>query len=201
MWIRIARGKTAEPAKLKALVETFTTDPEGLPAGSLGVTFGFAKDGTAVVSSRFESKAAGEAWFSSDQFKARLEKITALGTEITDEFRSDDVVVFGKGGSDDAGFVQVMTGNTSDRAKYEQISNTLDEFLTKERPDVIGGITAFGDNGRYFDVVYFTNEADARVGEKKELSAGAQEILGQLESITSDVEFIDLTDVVTASPK
>jgi hypothetical protein len=47
---------------------------------------------------------------------------------------------------------------------------------------------------RYADVGYFTSEAEAREGEKKEPTPEIAEQMRQFEELMSSVEFIDLKD-------
>jgi hypothetical protein len=44
------------------------------------------------------------------------------------------------------------------------------------------------------EVVYFTNEADARQGESKEPPAELAESMGEFEALMANVEFVDLRD-------
>ena len=55
------------------------------------------------------------------------------------EFRDyDDVVLLLDGGSDDAGFVQVIQGTLTDRSVID-VLNSDPESLRAMRPDIIGG--------------------------------------------------------------
>jgi hypothetical protein len=67
--------------------------------------------------------------------------------------------------------------------------------MPNARPDIIGGYTAWDPDGSLFTSVnYFTSEAEAREGEKKELPAEMQELFGEWQSLTKDLRYIDLKD-------
>src|SRR5687768_9173453 len=73
----------------------------------------------------------------------------------------------GAGGSDDAGFVQVIKGR-ADRAALAPVAAETDELLSRTRPDVLGGIVAWPGDGTFIQTVYFSSEAEARANEKAE---------------------------------
>jgi hypothetical protein len=121
------------------------------------------------------------------------------GLAGTPTFReSNDVALLFDGGSDKAGFVQVMEGSVSDRAKAEafETPEMLDE-LRRARPDLIGSVRAWFDGGKFVDVAYFTSEADARKGEKSEEFSGPSD---QYMALFGDMDFLDIRDPILTSP-
>ena len=119
--------------------------------------------------------------------------------EGTPTFReSNDIALLFDGGSDKAGFVQVMEGSVSDRAKAEAFETPeMLAGLKAARPDLIGSIRAWFDGGRFVDVAYFTSEADARRGEQSEEFSGPSE---QYLALFGDMAFTDLRDPILTSP-
>jgi hypothetical protein len=107
-------------------------------------------------------------------------------------FESSDVELFRNGGSNEAGFVQVMVGKTDDLGRYREMQKTLESTVAELRPDVIGGITAFQPDGSFIDVTYFTSEAEAREGEKKEMPSALAENMKEFGDAIK--EFIDLRE-------
>ena len=59
--------------------------------------------------------------------------------------------------------------------------------MAEVRPDLLGSLTAW-DGDFYTDVVYFTNEAEARVGEAKSLPADMQAV-EKWQSMTEGTQF------------
>lgn len=111
---------------------------------------------------------------------------------------STDVEEVLGGGSDDAGFVQVMQGRCADRARLQELEAKVMPRLKAARPDVLGGVRAwFGDG--YVEAIYFTNEAEARKGEKNMTQSIGDTTFEEFMSLTPDVTYIDLKTPILAS--
>jgi hypothetical protein len=105
---------------------------------------------------------------------------------------SEDVEMFLAGGSDDAGFVQVMKSSGVDRDKVHEMDRQFEEVAAQWRPDLIGSTRVWTGADRCIDVAYFTTEAAAREGEQK---APPPELAGQsadFEAMMANTEFLDL---------
>jgi heme-degrading monooxygenase HmoA len=194
MFVQVIRGKTKDPAAVRAADENWNENLKPGAKGYLGSTTGIADDGTVVIVVRFESEAAARAnserpeqgeWFANFGSKVFVGQPTF--------FDSSDIELFRDGGSDDAGFVQVMSGKADDMTRYRKMQKSLESKVAEVRPDVIGGITAWTPDGRFIDVTYFTSEADARAGEKKDLPADVQEAMQEFGSAIQD--YVDLRTV------
>jgi hypothetical protein len=108
-----------------------------------------------------------------------------------------EVDTFGAGGSDDAGFVQIIQGKTKDVAKSRELDAKMDQGMKTARPDVIGGITAWHpENGRFTSVIYFTSEAEARAKEKEmEASEEVQGYMREMQALSDgEPKFLDLPE-------
>jgi hypothetical protein len=53
-----------------------------------------------------------------------------------------EVVEFGRGGSDDAGFVQVIRGRVRDAERMRTLNDRYESVRGDFRPDLIGGLVA-----------------------------------------------------------
>jgi hypothetical protein len=104
-----------------------------------------------------------------------------------------DVDDYKQGGSDEAGFVQVIQGRVVDREAYRNAASGLGD---SNRSDVIGGVVAW-DSSRFTEVVYFTSEGEARKGEQ---SAPHTAALEKTWPLTQDLEYFDLREPWFASP-
>jgi hypothetical protein len=93
------------------------------------------------------------------------------------------------GGSDSAGFVQVIQGKVTDMAKLKAMVSTDTETLHRERPEILGGSLAIEPDGTFTETIFFTDEAAAREGEKKEMPA---EIADTMQTAMQDVRYLDL---------
>jgi hypothetical protein len=109
---------------------------------------------------------------------------------------SDTTTLF-DGGSDAAGFVQVMEGKVPDRAKAEAFeTDELVAHLKAARPDLLGAIRAWFDDNSYVEVAYFTSETDARKGESNpDFNISAE----QLTAAWGDMTFLDLRNPLLTS--
>jgi hypothetical protein len=103
---------------------------------------------------------------------------------------SSDVRTLFDGGSNSAGFVQVMEGTVSDRARADALEtpDMLDQ-LRAARPDLIGGLRVWFPDEAFAEAAYFTSEEEARKGESaEEFSGPADEYM----ALYGDMTYIDL---------
>ncbi len=198
MFVQTIKGKTNNPAKLKEQAERWQVDVRPGAVGFLGGTGGVADDGTFIFFARFLDEASAQANSSRAEQNAWWEQtVDCFDGEPT--FReSSDIRFLFDGGSDDAGFVQVMEGRAVDRAKAEAFETPeLLEQLRKARPDLLGGIRVWFDDGAFAEVAYFSSEEGARKGESSsEFEAPMQDY----QDLYKDMTFIDLRDPILNSP-
>jgi len=96
------------------------------------------------------------------------------------------------GGSDGAGFVQVMKNTGLDRDRAEQLDEALTPIVD-QRGDVLGGLRIWTGADTCTEVIYFTSEAEARQGEKLEMPEEVATAMAQaMDGV--EVEYLDLTD-------
>jgi hypothetical protein len=193
MFIQVIRGKVSDAAKMQSAMEVWETELKPGATGYLGATEGVADDGTFIAVVRFESEEAAKANSERPEQGAWWEETSKLFDGGVTFHDCPRVVVFGGGGSDDAGFVQMMVYKPTDVDKALSFADDF-EKLASFRPDVLGGTSAVATDGTVIDTNYFTSEAEAREGEKKELPAEFQEMMEGFGEITGPVEFIDLRD-------
>jgi hypothetical protein len=103
-----------------------------------------------------------------------------------------EVDVLFDGGSNDAGFVQVMQGRAKDQADMRRKEQEMQAELRKVRPDLIGGITAWHGDGAFTEVAYFTSQQEARKNEQA--SANSPVFKEFMSLIDGDLTFYDLTE-------
>jgi hypothetical protein len=168
MFIQAIIGKVADAAALRSASERWDADVRPQAAGFLGATMGVAGDGTSVAVVRFESRAAAEANSQRPEQDAWWAAASTLYDGGVTFLDCDEVLEFLDGGSDDAGFVQVLVGTVTDDAKARVVPDAAAEALRRLRPELIGGTRSF-NGSQFIEVVYFTSEAEARAGEQTEL--------------------------------
>ncbi len=194
MFAQVITAKIVDADGLWRQVERWDSEIRPGADGFLGSTSGATDDGRLFVMARFDSEESARrnserpeqaGWW------AETEK-TLDDVSFQD---STDIVVMGGGGSNDAGFVQVMRGHVLDPDKMAALRDRMKEFedtMAKARPDVIGDITAMHADGTYTDVVYFTSEAEARSAETREVPAEMQSMFEEWASAAAVDEYIDL---------
>jgi hypothetical protein len=194
VFIQVITAKVVDEEALWRQVERWETDVRPGAEGFLGSTSGLTDDGRLIVLARFESEEAARlnserseqgAWW--DETQKTLED-----PKFQD---SVEVVVMGGGGSNDAGFVQVMRGHVIEAAKMEELQGRMKEFeavMSEMRPDVIGDVTAVHGDGTFTDAVYFRSEAEARANEANEVPEAMQAIFAEWMSAATIDEYLDL---------
>jgi hypothetical protein len=194
VFIQVMQGRCTDADRLGERLDLWRDSVSGGADGWLGTTSGITGDGQFVGVVRFESREAASANSSRPEQDAWWQGTAAvLGGDVA--FADyDDVVTMLDGGSDEAGFVQVMRGRVADPAAFRTFMAQPMDALHEARPEIIGGTVAVDDDGGFTQTVYFTDEASARLGEKQEIPAEVQrqmeEGMGQME-----VEhFLDLHD-------
>ena len=103
-----------------------------------------------------------------------------------------------QGGSDDAGFVQVMEGHTSDADRMREMMQRYADEMHELRPEIIGATIALHGDGAFVETVYFTSEAEAR---KRESMPPPPEMAEAMAGELMDgVTFFDLHQPWLVSP-
>jgi hypothetical protein len=202
MFAQVIQGHTNDPAGLWGRMEEWDRTLKPGAQGYLGSTAGVSDDGEFVTIARFESEETarrnsdrpeqGEWW-------AGTEKLFDGEVRFYD---CTEVEETWGGGSDDAGFVQVIQGRLPDEGHKEQwraAEAEAEGWIRENRPDLIGGVRAWqGTN--FTDFVYFTSEEAAREGEQKRPAEEAEGMQEDWMSQVEDLKFIDLRKPFLSSP-
>lgn len=167
MFIQIIEGKVKDKELLRRQTERWQAELKPGAKGYLGSTTGFSADGRSLTMARFESEEAARANSErAEQGAWWNETAKAFDGEPSFQDCADVDTLFG-GGSNDAGFVQVIRGRAKDQESMRRRLPEMEPRLRERRPDVLGGIMAWhGDGGGFTQAMYFTSEADARKNEK-----------------------------------
>lgn len=192
MFVQVIKGHTGDPAGIRRQLDRWKAELKPGAVGYLGSTGGVADDGTVVMFARFADAAAANANAERPEQGAWWEE-TAKYFDAEPAFReSSDTSSLLAGGSNDAGFVQIMEGTVNDRAKAEAFETPeMLEQLTAARPDLIGSLRVWFDGGAFAEAAYFTSEADARKGESSTDFAGPQE---EYMALFGEMTFTDLRE-------
>jgi hypothetical protein len=163
MFIQVISGKVTDANLLNQQNERWLADLKPGATGYLGFTGGITADGRSISIARFESEAAAQANSERDE-QGQWWDNTAGAYEGTPTFSNctDADLLFG-GGSNDAGFVQVIQGRAKDRDATRSFMQEGENQLRAARPDILGIVVAWhGDSNDFTQVVYFKSEAETR---------------------------------------
>jgi hypothetical protein len=192
MFIQIMQGKCSKQDEMRAMTERWTSELAPGATGWLGGTFGFTDDGQAIAVVRFESPEAAQANSERPEQAAWWAEVEKLYDGPVEFHDCNRVMMLMDGGSDDAGFVQIIRGRLDDPDALESGLRDMETMLHEARPDILGATLAIEDDGTFIETVFFTDEAAAREGEKREIPPSAAEGMRQWDEMTHDVQYIDL---------
>jgi hypothetical protein len=200
MFMQVVTGRATDPAAFQRLGELWDEKVAPVAGGYLGSTAGLTDDGRFVVASRWESAEAAAANNDRPEQLAWFEELQKTGPTDVEYHDCTEIITMLGGGSDDAGFVQVMVGNILDRAKFDALnakSAEMERVFSEWRDDVLGEVMAVhADGGGYHDIIYFRSEAEARAGEQQEPTPEVQALMAEMDEAAEIVEYLDLHDPV-----
>jgi hypothetical protein len=195
MFVQVIQGRVADPARVKAALDRWAEELAPGAEGWLGSTAGVTEDGRFIALARFESEAAARRNSDrpeQDRWWAETSRLFDGEATFTD---SSEVDVDTNGDPAGATFVQAMQGRTSDPDRARRLMSEDSTDWSSFRPDMLGSVAAGHDGGAYTMMMWFTSEAEAREGERKdpppELKAQMEE-MGALS--VGEPEFFDLKD-------
>jgi hypothetical protein len=192
MFVQVIEGKVADAERLRRQMDRWIEELRPGAAGFLGTTGGVTDDGRGVFLARFDS--AAEARANSDRSEQGhwwAETASCFDGEVTFT-DSEDVEMLLAGGSDDAGFVQVMKSSGVDRDKLREMDRQFEQVAAQWRPELIGGTRVWTGADRCVEFAYFTSEAAAREGERKAPPPELAGQTGEFEAMMANTEFLDL---------
>lgn len=177
--------------ELRALADTWREEMAPTAEGWLGGTYGFTDDDQFVGIIRFESRDAAKRNSERPEQGEWAKQMTALLDGPVEYHDCDDVTLMLDGGSDDAGFVQVIRGKVADPTKLKSLMGDTD-MLHEMRPEILGATLAVEPDGTFTETVAFTDEASARAGESSEMPAMPVEVRETLEASMRGATYYDL---------
>jgi hypothetical protein len=191
VFIQIIQGKCTRQDELRALADQWREEMAPTADGWLGGTYGFTDDDQFVGVIRFESREAAMRNSERPEQGEWAKKMTALLDGPVEYHDCDDVTLMLDGGSDEAGFVQIIRGKVEDPQKLKSLMVDTD-MLHELRPEILGATLAIESDGTYTETVAFTDEQSARAGEGKEMPDMPAEVRETLETAMQGATFYDL---------
>jgi hypothetical protein len=201
VFVQVIRGQVDDAAQVRAAMDRWAQELAPGATGWLGSTAGVTEDGRFIGLARFESEEAARRNSDRPEQDRWWSETSQLFTGQASFRDSNDVTVDLAGEPDDAGFVQVMQGQGSDPDRARELMAEDSDEWAAFRPDVIGSVAVGHEGGAYTMAMYFTSEAEAREGERKE---PPPELKAQMEEMAAlnvgEPEFFDLKDPWLYSP-
>lgn len=188
MFIQIIQGKCTRQDECREMGERWRRELGPGAEGWLGGTYGFTDDDQFMAIVRFDSRESAARNSQRPEQGAWWREMEPLFEGPVEFHDCEDVTLMLDGGSDDAGFVQVIRGKVDDAATLKKMM-TDTEQLHEMRPDIIGGTLAIEEDGTFIETIAFTDEASARAGEQIEMP---DDVRRAMESAMHDVSYADL---------
>jgi len=186
MFIQVTQGRATNPPGIRRDLGRWRRQLAAGADGWLGSTTGITEDGWSLSVIRFASEDHArrngerpeqrEWWRDASQHLARV---------VFHDARK--VHTYLDGGSDAAGFVQIIQGRTDDMARMASLRDH------REAPHILGRTLAEHDDrpGEFTQTTYFSSEQDARRAEQEP---------SELRSLMTNLRSFDLRDPQLLSP-
>jgi hypothetical protein len=192
MFAQVISGRITDEAAVAPLLQRWMSDLAPGAAGWLSSTSGATADGEYVVFACFESAEAARRNSDRPEQGEWWAEVERCFTEPPTFADYDDVLVLRGGVSPGAGFVQAMFGSVSDAERERELSRAFVAADTDQRPDLLGGIIGISDDGRFAQAMYFSSEAEARVGEQSEMPPEMAEGFAEEQELITEIRYLDL---------
>ena len=165
MFVQVVQGKVKDADLLRRELRRWRMEIKPKAIGYLGTTSGVTSDGRAIALFRFESEKDAIANSSrAEQVKWWNSASKAFdGKAVTHNCKDVDTA-FG-GGSNWAGFVQVIQCRAKDPAAMRRRMKEGESQLRTARPDILGIVMAWHGGGDFTQAVYFTSAMAAHAAE------------------------------------
>jgi hypothetical protein len=202
VFVQVIQGQVADTEQLRAALDRWAQELSPGATGWLGTTAGVTEDGRFIALARFASEEAARRNSDrpeQDQWWAETAKLFTGQATFND---SSDVTVDVTGNPDDAGFVQVIQGRGSDPDRARELMGQDSSEWAAFRPEILGSLAVSHEGGAYTMAVYFTSEAAAREGERKEPPPELEAQMQEMAALgIGEPEFFDLKQPWLYAPR
>lgn len=192
MFIQVIQGRCSDEATMRRHMDRWTEDLSPGAEGWLGGTYGITDDGQFIAVVRFESREAAARNSLRPEQGAWWEEASRCFDGEVSFHDCDDAIVTLEGGSDDAGFVQVIQGRVDDPQHFRDFMAQPMDLLHQARPEIIGSTVAIDPDGWFTETVAFRSEDEARAGESTAMPDEMSEQWTREMERMHDVRYLDL---------
>jgi hypothetical protein len=195
MFVQVFQGQVSDAAAALARLDAWEAELAPGAVGWLGSTAGVTESGTFIALARFESEEAARKNSERPEQSAWWEETRKVFTDEPEFHDSINVDVDLEGDPDEAGFVQVMQGRTSDPDRARELMNDDSLDWATLRPDILGSLNAEHDGQAWTMALYFTSEEAAREGERKEPPPELETMMKEMDSLSvGETRYFDLKE-------
>jgi hypothetical protein len=200
MFIQVIQGQVLSVDGLRDEMERWRAELEPDAKGWLGSTTGVTDDGRFIALARFESEEQARRNSDRPEQGAWWSRMSQHLGEVAFH-DSARVHTFKDGGSDEAGFVQVIQGHSDALERVADLARAREEMLAVQAPHILGMTVAehADRQGDFTQAVYFTSEEEARHWEQQRPAESDAE-LAEVFSLMTDLRYFDLRDPWLESP-
>ena len=193
MFVQVIQGQVTDAEQAHTAMDRWMEELAPEASGWLGTTAGVTADGKFIALARFDSADAARRNSDSPAQDKWWHEFSSLLSDGATFHDTEDVVLDMQGNPDGAGFVQVMQGAGSNPERARELMGQHRDEWAAFRPEVLGSEVAMYGSGDYTMAMYFTSEADAREGERKELPEKLKPMMDELNSLDAvPTTFFDL---------
>ncbi|NIK55400.1 hypothetical protein [Kribbella shirazensis] len=185
MFVQVIQGQVTDAEQAHTAMDRWMEELAPEASGWLGTTAGVTADGKFIALARFDSADAARRNSekpAQDKWWHEFSSLLSDGATFHD---TEDVVLDLHGDPDSAGFVQIMQGAGSNPERARDVMGQHTDEWAAFRPDIIGSEVAMYGDGDYTMAIYFTSEAEAREGERKEVPAELQADMDEMNSLAA----------------
>jgi hypothetical protein len=202
MFVQVIKGRATDPEKVHQALDRWARELAPGATGWLGTTAGVTGDGTFIALARFDSEEVARRNSDrpeQDRWWAETAKLFSGEATFRD---SSDVKVDVVGDPDRAGFVQVMQGRSTDPDRARELMGQDSEAWAAFRPEILGSVAVHHEGGAYTVAIYFTSEAEAREGERKEPPPALKTRMEEVNALSAGApDFLDIRQPWLYSPR
>jgi hypothetical protein len=201
VFIQVIQGRATNPGGLQEEMDRWQVELQPGAEGWLGSTSGSTDDGNFIAVVRFESEEAARRNSDRPEQGAWWSRASQHLADVA-LHDSSRVHAYKQGGSDDAGFVQVIQGHSEDMDRLAELAMSEEERLAQDAPHILGmTVVEHADRkGDFTQTVYFTSEEEARRWERENPPESNPQFV-EAYNLMSDLRYFDLRDPRMESAK
>jgi hypothetical protein len=201
MFVQVIQGQLTDAEQAHAAMDRWMEELAPEAPGWLGTTAGVTADGRFIALARFESADSARRNSESPAQDKWWHEFSSLFSGDATFRDTEDVTVGLVGDPDTAGFVQIIRGRATDPDRVRSLMGEDPGKWSSFRPDLVGSVFSLYDDGGFVTAFYFTSEADAREGERKEPPEDLKAEVDELNALDAEPpEYFDLTTPWLYSP-